>query len=179
MRIRDIMSRPAVVCRRSETLSAAARLMWEHDCGVVPVVDDDGRIAGILTDRDICMGAYTHGKSLNEIPVTEAMSTNVFSCRAGDFLEPTIRTMAESQVRRLPVLDADDRPVGVVSFSDLVRHASTVVHGEGIDYDVIKGFAAITRSPRQVPAPAAPTPATTAARSADVPRPRRPPRATA
>ena len=178
MRIRDIMTRPAVVCGRHETLNGAARMMWEHDCGVVPVVDDEGRVVGILTDRDICMAAYTQGKSLAGIPVAEAMSRDVVSCRPGDFLESTIRVMADRQVRRLPVLDGDGRPVGMVSFSDLVRHASTVVQGEDVDYDVVKGFAALSRPRREIAAPADP-PQARAATSRSIPRARRPPRATA
>jgi CBS domain-containing protein len=153
MRIRDIMSKPAVLCGRNETLYGAARLMSEHSCGAIPVVEDDGRIAGILTDRDICMAAYARGKALADIPVLEAMSPKVVSCHADDFLESTVWLMADSRVRRLPVVDENNRPIGVVSFSDLVRHASTLVHGEGIEYDVIKGFAALSRARQETPAP--------------------------
>lgn len=145
MRIQNIMSKPVVVCGQSETLNEAARLMWDHDCGVVPVVGDDGRIAGIVTDRDICMAAYTKGRTLGSIPITEAMSRKVLSCRADDSLESAGRVMTDNQVRRLPVLDGEDRPVGMVSFGDVVRYASTMVRGVGIEDDVIKGFAAISQ----------------------------------
>jgi CBS domain-containing protein len=152
MRIQEIMSRPVVVCPLSDTLNGAARLMWEHDCGVVPVVKEDGRIAGILTDRDVCMAAYTQGKALFDIPVAEAMARRVFSCREDDSLETAALIMTDNQVRRLPVLDGQDRPVGLVSFSDIVR-----VHGS--DQEVLRELAVITQ-PRLVPdRPAANPPA--------------------
>jgi CBS-domain-containing membrane protein len=166
MRIQDIMSKPAVFCGQNETLNTAARLMWDHDCGVIPVVKEDGRIAGIVTDRDICMAAYTKGKTLEAIPLREVMSTKVFSCRVGDSLESAERVMSDNQVRRLPVVDVEDRPVGVVSLSDVVRYVSTMVHGRGLEEDVIQGFAAITqpRMAREVLATTAP-----AARAAPAP----------
>ena len=178
MRIQDIMSRPVIVCGRNDTLNAAARLMWEHDCGVVPVVDDDGRIAGIVTDRDICMAAYTQGRILGEIPVAVAMSGRVLSCRADDSLESAERVMSDNQVRRLPVLDKEDRPVGLVSYSDVVRHASTMAHGDGVDFEVIRGLAAITR-PRQAQAAAAPPLAMRPDLMPRITKGRRPPRASA
>ena len=159
MRIQDIMSKPAVVCGETESLNTVARHMWDHDCGVIPIVTEDGRIAGIVTDRDVGMAAYTRGKTLAEIPVAQTMARNVFSCRADDSLESAARVMTDNQVRRLPVLDADDRPIGIVSFSDIVRYASTMAHGDGIDQEVVKGLAEITQ-PRLSPGrPAAHPPA--------------------
>ena len=148
MRIQDIMSRPAVLCGRNDNLNEAARRMWEHDCGVCPVVDDEGRIAGIVTDRDICMAAYTQGRALRDIPVTVAMARTVFSCRADDSLDSAEAVMSDNQVRRLPVLDRDDRPVGIVSFSDIVRHASTMRRGDVVRDEVLRGLAALLR-PRE------------------------------
>ena len=156
MRIQEIMSQPVVVCGQDDSLYEAARLMREHDCGVLPVVKADGRIAGIVTDRDICMAAYLKGKPLGAIPVAEAMARTVFSCRAGDPLESAELIMSDNQVRRLPVLDLDDRPVGLVSYSDVVRHASTMAREDGIDHEVIRGLAAISRRRGASPAAAAP-----------------------
>lgn len=160
MRIREIMSKPVVVCGQNDTLNDAARLMWENDCGVIPVVKDDGRIAGIVTDRDICMGAWMKGKPLSAIPVAEVMARTVFSCRADDPLESAGIIMGDNQVRRLPVLDLDDRPIGLVSSSDVVCYASTMAHGDGIEHEVIRGLAAISRPRRGSHAAAAPPLAT-------------------
>jgi CBS domain-containing protein len=150
MRIHDIMSTPVVVCDLNDSLNGAARLMWEHDCGVVPVVKEDGRIAGILTDRDVSMAAYTQGKPLFDIAVGQAMAKRVFSCREDDSLESAARIMTDNHVRRLPVLDGHDRPVGLVSFSDIVRVASETLHGHEADHEVLRELAVITQ-PRLVP----------------------------
>lgn len=67
MKVQDIMTADVETCRLDDTLDRPAAIMWERDCGVVPVVDDESRIVGMLTDRDICMAAYTQGRPLPEI----------------------------------------------------------------------------------------------------------------
>jgi CBS domain-containing protein len=100
--------------------------MWEHDCGVVPVVGEGNgtaRLVGMLTDRDICMAAYTQGATLRDIPAARAMARQVFSCRPTDSLAVALRIMRTNQVHRLPVVDADDRVVGILSLADVAREA--------------------------------------------------------
>ena len=134
MRVREIMSRPAVTCGASDSAERAAQLMWEHDCGAIPITADDGRIVGIVTDRDICMCAYTKGVPLREIPATEAMARRVHACREDDTLEQCERLMSEKQIRRVPVLDSQGRPVGVVSQNDIARHAASSQKSDGRDH---------------------------------------------
>ena len=150
MRIGDIMSRPAVVCRPDDTLEEAARLMWEHDCGFVPIVDQENRVAGTVTDRDICMAAYTKGKALRDLRVSEAMARQVHAVREGDTVEVAERLMSDKQVRRLPVLDRDRRPVGVLSLGDVARCASGGQKWRDGDQAVTSSLAEISR-PRQQP----------------------------
>ncbi|HEU4730154.1 MAG TPA: CBS domain-containing protein [Kofleriaceae bacterium] len=119
MRVSDLMGHPAITCRVQDNLSVPARLMWDHDCGVVPVVREDGKLVGVITDRDICMAAYTQGHSLGEIDVSTAMAPHPISVRADQEIEEAERVMAEHQVRRIPVVDDDGRPVGVLSLNDL------------------------------------------------------------
>ena len=121
MRIREIMSTPAVTARPGEPLDSAARLMWECDCGSVPVIDDGGRLAGMVTDRDITMAAWMKGKSLKEIPIGEAMARQVYTCRPDDAIEDAERLMSRQQIRRLPVVDGEGHPVGMVSLGDIAR----------------------------------------------------------
>lgn len=148
MRIREVMTHPAVTCPLNVNLDAAARLMWEYDCGIIPVVDDNGQLAGVVTDRDICMAGYTQGRPLASIPVTSAMASRVFSVRAEDALETAEDVMRMNQVRRVPVIDADGRPVGVVAMNDLVRLAAHTKKG-ALDRSVIDTLAAVCqpRSP--------------------------------
>lgn len=146
MRIQDIMSTPVVTCRPTETLDHAARLMWDDDCGALPVVDEEGRITGILTDRDVCMAAYTTGRALREIPVSVAMAREVFSCRPGDSVVAAERLMSAKQIRRLPVLDDDRRPLGMISLGDIAR---CTVRGDDGDQDVVRSLAEISRPRHQ------------------------------
>ena len=80
MKVSDLMTREVRTCHQHDSLNRAAQLMWENDCGAVPVVDSDLKVIGMLTDRDICMAAYTQGKRLDEIPVVTAMSRQVVRC---------------------------------------------------------------------------------------------------
>jgi CBS domain-containing protein len=121
MKITELMTQPAVTCSTSDDLDCAAQLMWEHDCGALPVVDGDGRTVGVITDRDICMAVWTQGRTLPTIPVRAAMSKQVFACRADDTLEAVRRTMQEKRIRRVPIVDAENRPVGMLSLNDLAQ----------------------------------------------------------
>mgnify|MGYP000146106926 FL=1 len=124
MLTRHIMSQPVAVCQLSDSLDQAARLMWEDDCGAVPVVDSAGRAVAMLTDRDICMAAYTQGRPLGQISVSTAMSKDLRACLPDDTLEQAEQLMMEYQLRRIPVLDDDGHPVGILSLNDLARAAN-------------------------------------------------------
>lgn len=148
MRVEEIMSKPAITCRSTDSLNKAAELMWHYDCGVIPVVDHDNRLVGIVTDRDVCMAAYTQGRLLSVIPVSTAMATQVFSCGPGDAIESVERLMKEKQVRRIPVVDGQNAPIGLVSLNDLVRGAAIAEQGNGTQREVVEMLSGIC-SPRQ------------------------------
>jgi CBS domain-containing protein len=124
MKVENLMSREVQACRAEDTLNHAAQLMWEHDCGAIPVVDSLGREIGILTDRDICMAAYTRGLPLEAIRVCETMGCAVYTCRPEDTLSAALIRMRDHKVRRLPVVDQQDRLVGILSFNDIVREVA-------------------------------------------------------
>jgi CBS-domain-containing membrane protein len=125
MRIEQLMHKDVGTVSADQTLNDAAKIMWERDCGCIPVVAVDGarRVVAVLTDRDICMAAYTQGKSLGEIPVRTAMSHSVIACQPGDSVEDAEAILRKAQVRRLPVVDESGQLVGIVSLSDLARAA--------------------------------------------------------
>jgi signal-transduction protein with cAMP-binding, CBS, and nucleotidyltransferase domain len=81
------------------------------------------RVIGMITDRDICMAAYMQGRRLHDIPVAIAMSKEVYSCRPTDSLAVALKVMQTNQVHRLPVVDQDDRIVGILSLADVAREA--------------------------------------------------------
>lgn len=120
MRVRDIMTANVVSCRKDTDLAAAARLMAEKRFGALPVVDEHGRVAGIITDRDIAMAAATRQRNAAHIAVHEAMSGHVTTCLADENVETALKKMEERRVRRLPVLDRDGRLAGILSLDDIV-----------------------------------------------------------
>jgi CBS domain-containing protein len=128
--VQTLMTREVRACSTEQPLYRAAQIMWDLDCGVAPVVDGDGKLCGIITDRDICMAAYTKGLALSSIRVEEVMTRRVQACHANDSLERAASLMAEQQVRRLPVIDAAGRPIGMLSLTDLVASAE----GFGLDH---------------------------------------------
>ena len=143
MQIKSIMTHAPVTCPIDGTLDQPARLMWEFDCGTVPVVNDDGRLTGVVTDRDICMAAYINGKALAHIPVATAMAHSVVAIHENDEIEQAEMLMRDNQVRRLPVVDGDGRPVGLISMSDIARHAARI-HRSGVDREVVRTLAAVS-----------------------------------
>ena len=143
MRVQEIMSHPVVTCSADSSANDAARCMWDHDCGTVPVVDREGRLVGIVTDRDICMAAYTQGGALEAIPVRNAMATHVLVCHIDDSIETAEQLMREGQVRRVPVIDNDGRPTGIVSMNDLARLAATT-RTNTVDREFVKTLAVVS-----------------------------------
>jgi CBS-domain-containing membrane protein len=125
-RVEDIMSKEVFRCYGDDSLSTAAQLMWEHDCGCIPVVDGLLHVVGIITDRDVCMAAYTQGRGLSEIPVSSVCTREVRTCRKDEPLTLAEEAMAQAQVRRLPVVDEDGALVGLLSLSDLAQHLKFV-----------------------------------------------------
>ncbi len=148
MKVGDIMSRNVRTCSAHATLHDAARIMWESDCGCVPVVGDDGRLAGMITDRDICMAGYIQGVGLSASLVTTAMSRQIFSCRPQDDLAVAEKTMREKQVHRLPVVDERAQLVGILSLNDIVREAErerlTLGTGHVTDAEIERLLAAVS-----------------------------------
>jgi CBS domain-containing protein len=127
MRVDQIMTRNVRTCGPGDSLSTAAHIMWEGDCGCVPVVDraDGGtQVIGMITDRDICMAGFTQGRPLSGIRVDIAMARQVFSCRPTDSIAEALNILRMHQVRRLPVVDNGDQLVGMLSLADAAREAA-------------------------------------------------------
>jgi len=121
MQVIEIMTDQPRSCGIDDMASEAARIMWEQDCGVVPVVGHDGRIAGIVTDRDLCMAAFFTGEPLAMLSVARIMSRDVCTCRPDEELTQAERRMRDRQVHRLPVVDDRGSVVGMLSLSDVAQ----------------------------------------------------------
>jgi CBS domain-containing protein len=116
-----VMTTAPFMCAPSDSLNRAAQIMWEHDCGAVPVLDGENRLVGIVTDRDICMAAYTQGHELGAISVENAMSRHVVQLAPEASLGHALRLMRERQLRRIPIVE-DERLVGMITLADVARY---------------------------------------------------------
>jgi len=129
MKVEQIMNREVKTCGPKDSLNKAAQIMWDQPCGAVPVVDDQDRLVGFLTDRDICMAAYTQGKALEELRVETAMARKVAFCSADDDLGSAAQLMRQNRTRRLPVVNRDGTLVGLLSLDDLACEAARALRG--------------------------------------------------
>jgi len=118
------MTRNPECCRRDDTAREAARVMRDHDCGVVPIVDDGGRVVGIVTDRDLAIRGIAAGKDVNT-RLNDLMTPVAVTCGQDDDLRDVEQKMAELQVRRIPIVDAGGRCLGIISQADIARAAVT------------------------------------------------------
>lgn len=132
MNVASLMHTDVVSCRTHDTLDRAAQLLLEHDIGCLPVLDDAGHVAGMITDRDICMAAYSTGEPLRGIPAARVMTRRVYSCRPTDDLVAVEQTMSIRQIRRMPVIDADGHAIGMISLNDIARasHGGRLAAGD-------------------------------------------------
>ena len=130
MTVRDIMTEPPLTCTEGTSVAVAARLMGEADYGTLPVVDAQGAIVGIVTDRDICLAlARTNRNALN-IFVREVMTKPVTSAHTGEDVHIALGAMRNARVRRLPVRDDRGRLAGMLSIEDVVLRG---LEGDGIN----------------------------------------------
>ena len=120
MRVSELMHTPAVTCSTSATLGDVARLMRDRRVGCVLVTDRIGYLAGIVTDRDLAIRGLAEGRSA-DIPVEAVMTRDVATVSVHADVRDATTTMSERQVRRLPVVDEQDRAHGVIALDDLIR----------------------------------------------------------
>jgi CBS domain-containing protein len=124
--------------------------MWDGDCGVVPVVNEERKVVGMLTDRDICIAAATRTAAPAEIRVRDVMSKDTAVCVAEDDVLTVLKTMKDRRVRRLPVVDAQGRLAGIISLNDMVMRTARRP-GAGVSGDVfletLRSISAHTHEP--------------------------------
>ena len=131
MKIRDVMSKDVQVARPGDSLQEVAERMRAGDFGFMPVADGD-RLIGTVTDRDIAIRAVAGGAACTA-PVVEYITRDPHTARADDDLKAVLDAMGSKQIRRLPVLDKDDRLVGVVSLGDLSTRVKEKYAGEALE----------------------------------------------
>ena len=118
LRVEDIMSTPPITVHQNRTVEEAAKTMFEHRVGSVMVVDDEGKLVGIMTERDLIF-AVAEGKTCVKLPVWELMTENPLTANPQDLVTDALKKMREARIRHLPVVDDEGKPVGMVSMRDI------------------------------------------------------------
>lgn len=129
MRVRDIMTQPIQTCRIETDLGTASRRMREMGCGALGVLDPEGRLAGMITDRDLALAIGDRRRNASHIAVHDAMTRRVHTCEPDETVHRALERMAVKKVRRLPVVDAEGGVHGMLSIDDIILWS---VHSGGI-----------------------------------------------
>jgi CBS domain-containing protein len=146
MKVKEIMTPNAKAIWLTESLADAAQLMWENDCGVLPIIKDGRKVIGMITDRDICMAVAMRNTNPSGVSVEEVMTGEVYSVKPEDEVDEALQAMQQRKVLRLPVVSAEGELEGILSMNDVVLHAkpSAGRTGNSIGYgDVVKTYQAI------------------------------------
>lgn len=123
MKVKDVMTHEVKTCTPETNLAAVAMIMWESDCGIVPVLHSDGKVIGMITDRDICMAVATKNRRTSEVAVSEVFTGNLYACKPDDDIHDALKIMRAERVRRLPVINVYGALEGILSLNDVVLRA--------------------------------------------------------
>lgn len=123
MKVQDVMTTAVRSCPPTANLAEVAAIMWEADCGIVPVVNERAEVLGVVTDRDIAIALGTRGTPAAQVHASEAMSVPVVCCVPEDTVTAALAQMQKHRVHRLPVTGIGGVLLGVLSLNDVVRHA--------------------------------------------------------
>jgi CBS domain-containing protein len=133
MKVRDVMVRTAASCTPQANLAEAVEILWNRNCGILPVLNSQGNVIGVVTDRDICIALGTRNRLAGEIPVEEIITGKLFLCKPDDDIRSALMTMAREQVRRLPVVNTEGKLEGILSMDDVILHADRTIAGKTTD----------------------------------------------
>lgn len=146
MKVQEVMTEDVKACFPDTNLATAAALMWENDCGILPVIVDGKNPVGVITDRDIAIAVGTKGRSPKDVRVDEVIHGPVVACTPDDDIHTALKTMRKEKLRRLPVVTDDGVLTGILSLNDVVLHAQK--GNKELDYDdVLSTFKAICEHP--------------------------------
>jgi CBS domain-containing protein len=140
MKVKSLMTSEPRTCTRETNLAEAAALMLDADCGILPVVDQDGKLVGVVTDRDMYIALATRNKLASQATVGEVARTKVFTCGPDDDVQTALATMKQHHIRRLPVEGFGGTVAGIISMNDILLAAGKKGVGNA---DIIDTFQAI------------------------------------
>jgi CBS domain-containing protein len=120
MKVKKLMTKTVATVYSKDNLSNAIEQMRSKNCVAVPVVNESGKLLGIVSDREIGLMVSKLDKKPSEISVGETISAEVISCKVKDRLEVALKKMKENRIRRLPVVDKDEKVIGILSITDFL-----------------------------------------------------------
>ncbi|MBA3786098.1 MAG: CBS domain-containing protein [Acidobacteria bacterium] len=123
MKVKDVMKTNVSFCSTEDSLMKAAEVMRHRDCGVVPIVDEDKKVVGMLTDRDLCLAVVARNRKASDVKTEELLRGKAIVCAAEDKLEDALRKMRKYQVKRLAAIGAGSELVGILSVTDVLQLA--------------------------------------------------------
>jgi len=155
MKVKEIMTPNAKAIWLTESLADAAQLMWENDCGVLPIIKDGRKVIGMITDRDICMAVAMRDRNPSSVSVEEVMTGQIYSVNPEDEIDQALEAMQEHKIRRLPVLNTEGELEGILSMNDVLLTAKPSDDGTDVTYDeVVKTYQGICQHPSPLAASA-------------------------
>jgi len=148
MKVKDIMTDTPCYCLPETNLASATELMWNANCGCLPVLSADGKVSGVITDRDICVALGTRNRVAGDVTVCEVMSDKLYCCAPEDEIHLALQTFRDAKVRRLLVVGRDGSLVGVLSMDDILLRAEPMGLGKEPELstdEVIRTFRWVTQ----------------------------------
>ncbi|HKV39076.1 MAG TPA: CBS domain-containing protein [Blastocatellia bacterium] len=123
MKVHEIMTSNVHAVTSGIELASAVEKLWQNDIGALPVINDNGKLIGVITDRDIAVAVATRGQLASEIRVGDVISGRVESCLPDDDLGVALLAMQRHKIRRLPVVNKEGVLQGIISLRDLAVNA--------------------------------------------------------
>lgn len=139
MQVQEIMTKDVSFCNPRTNAAEATEIMWTRNCGSLPIVEDGRGVVGMVTDRDLLIALGTRNRNAADLPVGEVMNTDLSFCAPDDDVRDALKTMAQRQLHRLPVVDNEGALQGILSLDDIVLRTGT----NGLSKDVLKTMRAI------------------------------------
>lgn len=146
MKVNKIMTKTVGFCQSKDDLAKAVEIMWQNDCGVVPIVDNESKVVGIISDRDAAVAAFLKKSALEKILISDHINGEVVTCSEKDDVEKVLKKMKKHQINRLPVVDKKEKLAGIISITDILLAAGK---DKSLKKNILKALEAIGK-PRPI-----------------------------
>lgn len=124
MKVQDVMTKDAGFCLATDSLADAAAIMWQKDCGIVPILGAENRIVGVITDRDAFIAAFSRDCPPSKIKLEEFCRENIVVCQPDEKIGDALGKMRKHRIKRLPVISQNGELVGIISITDILSTTS-------------------------------------------------------